>query len=80
MQGVLQLRPADVAGSTLPPFFTPALGIALPMWSHKLRKVSVSLFGMLSATGMRGSLTIPLSIASISEKSLQVQGNSVPSV
>ena len=33
----------------------------------------------LSATGMRGSLTMPHSMASISEKSLTVHGNSVPS-
>ena len=35
--------------------------------------------GMLSATGTRGSLTMPDSMASISEKSLTVQGNRVPS-
>ena len=35
--------------------------------------------GMLSATGTRGSLTMPHSMASMSEKSLIVQGKSVPS-
>ena len=33
-----------------------------------------SLLGMLSATGTRGSLTMPHSIASMREKSLTVQG------
>ena len=35
--------------------------------------------GILSAIGTRGSLTMPHSMASISEKSLTVQGKSVPS-
>ena len=35
--------------------------------------------GMLSATGTRGSLTMPHSMASINEKSLAVHGKSVPS-
>jgi tripartite-type tricarboxylate transporter receptor subunit TctC len=35
--------------------------------------------GMFSATGTRLGLTMPHSTASISEKSLMVQGNSVPS-
>jgi hypothetical protein len=35
--------------------------------------------GMLSEIGSLGSLTMPHSIASISEKSLTVQGNNVPS-
>ncbi len=35
--------------------------------------------GTLSATGTRGNLTMPHSIASISEKSLTVHGKSVPS-
>ena len=35
--------------------------------------------GRLSATGTRGNLTMPHSMASISEKSLTVHGNSVPS-
>jgi hypothetical protein len=34
---------------------------------------------MFSATGTRGSLTMPDSIASMSEKSLIVHGKSVPS-
>ena len=34
---------------------------------------------MFWATGTRGSLTIPHSMASMSEKSLTVHGNSVPS-
>ena len=33
----------------------------------------------LSSTGMRGILTMPDSMASISEKSLTTQGKSVPS-
>lgn len=35
--------------------------------------------GMFSATGTRGSLTMPLSMASIREKSHTVHGQSVPS-
>jgi hypothetical protein len=35
--------------------------------------------GDVVGTGTRGSLTMPHSMASISEKSLIVQGNSVPS-
>ena len=35
--------------------------------------------GILLATGTRGSLTMPHSMVPISEKSLAVQGNSVPS-
>ena len=35
--------------------------------------------GMLSATGTRGSLTMPHSMASMREKSLIVQGKRVPS-
>ncbi|CPK41267.1 Uncharacterised protein [Bordetella pertussis] len=41
--------------------------------------MGISAPGMLSATGTRGNLTMPHSMASISEKSLIVQGNSVPS-
>ncbi len=49
------------------------------MCSQRLRNIGISPPGMLSATGTRGSLTMPHSMASISEKSLIVQGNSVPS-
>jgi len=49
------------------------------MCSHRLRNIGVSPPGTSSATGTRGSFTIPHSMASISEKSLIVHGNSVPS-
>ena len=49
------------------------------MWSQRFRNFGTSAPGMLSATGTRGSFTIPHSIASISEKSHIVHGNSVPS-
>ncbi len=41
--------------------------------------MGISSPGMLSATGTRGSLTMPHSMASMREKSLIVQGNRVPS-
>ena len=43
------------------------------------RYMGISLPGTLSATGTRGSLTIPHSMASMREKSYIVQGNRVPS-
>jgi hypothetical protein len=49
------------------------------MFSHRFRNIGMSPPGMFSATGTRGSLTMPHSMASISEKSLMVQGKSVPS-
>jgi hypothetical protein len=65
-----------VEPSALPrPFF----GILSRMCSHRLRNIGISRPGMLSAIGTRGSLTMPHSIASMSEKSLMVQGKSVPS-
>jgi hypothetical protein len=57
----------------------PFFGMSLRMCSHRLRNIGISSPGMLSATGTRGSLTMPHSMASISEKSLMVHGNSVPS-
>ena len=45
----------------------------------KGKNIGISAPGMLSATGTRGSFTMPHSIASMSEKSLIVQGKSVPS-
>ena len=57
----------------------PFLGIFARMFSHRLRNLGISPPGMLSATGTRGSLTMPHSMASMSEKSLIVQGNNVPS-
>ncbi len=59
----------------LGPFF----GIFERMCSQRLRNIGISAPGMLSATGTRGNLTMPHSMASISEKSLIVHGNSVPS-
>ena len=56
----------------------PFFGIFLPMCSQRLRNIGISSPGMLSATGTRGSLTMPHSIASMSEKSLIVHGKSVP--
>ena len=53
--------------------------MSLPMCFQSSRKIGISAPGMLSATGTRGSLTIPHSMASISEKSLAVHGNRVPS-
>src|SRR5438128_5298748 len=52
----------------------------LRMCSQRLRNLGISPPGMLSATGTRGSLTMPHSMASMSEKSLIVQGNRVPCV
>ncbi len=49
------------------------------MFSQRFQNIGMSLPGMFSATGTRGSLTIPHSIASMSEKSLIVHGKSVPS-
>ena len=57
----------------------PFFGMSLRMCSQRLRNIGISSPGMLSATGTRGSLTMPHSMASMSEKSLIVQGNSVPS-
>ena len=57
----------------------PSLAFSCRYDSQRLRNIGISPPGMLSATGTRGSLTMPHSIASISEKSLIVQGNSVPS-
>ena len=53
--------------------------MSLRMFSQRLRNIGMSSPGMFSATGTRGSFTIPHSMASIREKSLMVQGNSVPS-
>jgi hypothetical protein len=49
------------------------------MFSHRLRNIGMSPPGMFSATGTRGSFTMPHSMASMSEKSLIVHGKSVPS-
>ncbi len=49
------------------------------MFTHRSRNTGISLPGMFSATGTRGSFTMPDSMASISEKSFIVQGNKVPS-
>ena len=68
-----------LSGSSAAAWARPLRGICLPICSHRLRNVGISPLGMLSATGTRGSLTMPHSIASISEKSLIVHGNSVPS-
>ena len=57
----------------------PFFGMSLRMFSQRLRNIGISSPGMLSATGTRGSLTMPHSMASMSEKSLIVHGNSVPS-
>jgi hypothetical protein len=57
----------------------PFFGIFERMCSHRLRNIGISSPGMLSATGTRGSLTMPHSMASMSEKSLIVQGKRVPS-
>ena len=75
----LQLGRAARAGRASPALPRPFLGMSLRMCSQRLRNIGISPPGMLSATGTRGSLTMPHSIASISEKSLIVQGNSVPS-
>ena len=53
--------------------------MSLRMFSQRLRNIGISRPGMFSATGTRGSFTMPDSMASISEKSLIVQGKSVPS-
>ena len=53
--------------------------MSLRMFSHRARYFGMSPPGMLSATGTRGSLTMPHSMASMSEKSLTVQGNKEPS-
>src|SRR5215207_7401502 len=45
----------------LPP---PFLGMSLPIWSQSRRYIGMSPAGRLSATGTRGSLTIPHSMAS----------------
>ena len=68
-----------LSGSSDAAFPQPFFGIFFPMWCHRFRNVGISLFGMLSATGTRGSFTMPHSMASMSEKSLTVQGKSVPS-
>jgi hypothetical protein len=49
------------------------------MFSQRLRNIGISMPGMFSATGTRGSFTMPHSMASMSGKSLIVHGNSVPS-
>jgi hypothetical protein len=49
------------------------------MYSQSVRNIGISSPEMLSATGTRGSFTIPHSIASMSEKSVSVHGKSVPS-
>ncbi len=68
-----------LSGSSASALPRPFLGIFVRMCSHRLRNIGISPPGMLSATGTRGSLTMPHSMASISEKSLIVHGNSVPS-
>ena len=57
----------------------PAFGSFLPTCFHNSRSFGISPPGTLSATGTRGSLTMPHSMASMSEKSLIVQGKIVPS-
>ena len=49
--------------------------MSLRMFSQRLRNIGISSPGMLSATGTRGSFTMPHSMASMSEKSLIVHGN-----
>ena len=49
------------------------------MRNHMSRYVGCSPLMELSATGTRGTLTMPHSMASISEKSETTQGKSVPS-
>ena len=63
-----------LSGSRVLDLPRPFLGIFGPMCFHSSRNLGISPPGMLSATGTRGSLTIPHSMASISEKSLIVQG------
>ena len=75
----LELRRAGSADRASPALPRPFFGIFVRMCSQRLRNIGISPPGMLSATGTRGSLTMPHSMASISEKSLIVQGNSVPS-
>ena len=58
----------------IPALPRPFFGIFVRMCSQRLRNIGISSPGMLSATGTRGSLTMPHSMASISEKSLIVQG------
>ena len=48
------------------------------MCAHRSRKVTVR-ETWLSSTGIRGTLTMPDSMASISEKSLTTHGKIVPS-
>ena len=60
-------------------FATPLVACPCECSSQELRNIGISSPGMFSATGTRGNLTIPHSMASISEKSLMVHGNKVPS-
>jgi type III restriction enzyme len=53
--------------------------VELPVERLTARNIGISVPGMFSATGTRGSFTMPHSMASMSEKSLIVHGNSVPS-
>ena len=50
------------------------------MLSHRLQVDEALRAGASSSTGIRGTLTIPDSIASISEKSLTVHGKMKPSL
>ena len=75
----LQAAVGSLSGSSCLALPRPFFGMSLRMCSHRLRNIGISSPGMLSATGTRGSFTMPHSIASISEKSLIVHGNSVPS-
>ncbi len=80
VEGRLEVRGGRLNGSRpLAVFPRPFLGIFLPMCSQRFRNLGISAPGILSAIGTRGSLTMPLSMASIREKSETVQGNRVPS-
>src|SRR5450631_2500477 len=46
--------------------------MSLRMFSQRFRNIGISSPGMFSATGTRGSLTMPHSMASMREKSLMV--------
>ena len=62
-----------LSGSSPPALPLPRFGIFGRMYSHRFRNFGISPPGRLSATGTRGSFTMPDSMASINEKSLAVQ-------
>src|SRR4051794_15370619 len=79
VKGLQRRLQTNFRGSSSSPWPRPFLGMSSRMFSHRSRNIGISLPGMFSATGTRGNLTIPHSIASMSEKSLIVHGNNVPS-